>query len=87
MEARRNGLPLVQPYTPECTLYRIVASMVFEMARGVQMDDTVSETAVAANTQQLTVEAMRFGLPKLRLKVGETVTLALDNRDLCWACI
>lgn len=39
-------------------------------------------TAVAEDTQQITAEAMRFGTPELRLKAGETATLALDNRDL-----
>jgi uncharacterized cupredoxin-like copper-binding protein len=40
------------------------------------------ETAVAADTLQLTAEAMRFGQPELQVKAGQEVTLVLDNHDL-----
>jgi plastocyanin len=40
------------------------------------------KTAVAADSLQLTTEAMRFGQEALQVKVGQEVTLLLDNRDL-----
>lgn len=53
------------------------------LSSGATATSTGSVQAVAGDdTQQLTAEAMRFGLPELRLKAGQEVTLALDNLDM-----
>ena len=40
------------------------------------------KAAVAADSLQLTTEAMRFGQEVLQVTIGQEVTLVLDNRDL-----
>jgi len=48
----------------------------------VRGGETAASASLSADVIRLTSQDMRFGQDEIRLKVGQTVTFTLDNKDL-----